>query len=161
MQNFTFKEIDNGTYCVMSYDGDEAIVTVPREYWGKPVTVLFDHLFAGHTEITQVNLPDTITDIGRFVFDGCTSLKTIDLPDSLDEMWQYAFARSSITEITLPKNLRHVSPFVFFDCKELKKVECNETLRDVDAYAFGGCEKLKDFRFSPATRIHAKAFEKE
>ena len=48
MQEFTYKQIEDDTYCVMRYKGDEPAVTVPDVHWGQSVTVIYDDLFRGH-----------------------------------------------------------------------------------------------------------------
>lgn len=69
MQTYTYKANDDGqSFTVMTYEGDDRHVIVPDLYCAKPVTILYDRLFAGHTEITTVHLPDSITDLGEFVF---------------------------------------------------------------------------------------------
>ena len=59
MQDFLYKQIEDYTYCVMRYQGDEAEVVIPDN---RNVTVLFDRLFARQKEITSVHIPDTVTD---------------------------------------------------------------------------------------------------
>ena len=159
MQEFEFKMIEDETYSVTGYRGDEAEIIIPDTHGGKPVTVLFDDLFAGHPEITQVHIPETVTDIGEFVFDGCTSLKGIELPDALEHIWPYAFARSGIETIALPGKVTSIAPFTFKDCKSLKKISCGPNLKNVYAYAFGGCESLAEFYFAPGTKLSPMAFE--
>ena len=84
MQKFTFQiNYDEASYTIMSYTGDEADILIPAEYCGKPVTILFDKLFAGHKEVRTVTFPDTITDLGEFLFDGCDELRHIQLPPGL------------------------------------------------------------------------------
>lgn len=39
MQEFFYKYLEDETYCVMGYDGDEENVAVPEVYGGKPVTI--------------------------------------------------------------------------------------------------------------------------
>ena len=95
MQDFWFKHADNETYMVQAYRGDDSCVVVSSSYYGANVSVLMDDIFKGHQEIREVRLPDTLTDIGGFVFDGCTGLKKITLPKSLKTFWQYAFVRSA------------------------------------------------------------------
>ena len=159
MQEFTFKLIENDTYAALAYVGDEAAVVVPDSYEGKPVTVIYDGLFRDHSEITSVRLPDTITDIGSFVFDGCTGLKHIDLPKALNNLWRSAFLRSSLEEIILPENMRSIVSFTFKDCKNLKRVVCNPGLKKVYAWAFSGCDQLADFEHGPDVDISPQAFE--
>ncbi len=83
MQEFTYKLFDDGTYIAASYEGDEENVEIPAYYLEKPVTILYDGLFKGHSEIRSVKIPETVTDIGGFVFDGCDQLKELELPDSV------------------------------------------------------------------------------
>ena len=158
MQEFAFKLIENNTYAAVGYQGDEAAVTVPDTYEGRPVTVLFDGLFRGHPEITSLKIPDTVTDIGGFVFDGCTGLTQINLPAQLNNLWRAAFLRSSVEEIVLPENMRSIVSFAFKDCRNLKRFVCNKGLRKIYAWAFAGCENLTDFTPGDETDISSQAF---
>lgn len=159
MQTFSYKQLDDFNYMITGYAGDETEVTIPSSYMGRAVTILFDDIFKNHTEIIRVIIPDTITDIGGFVFDGCVNLKTIDLPDSISEMWQYAFVRSGITEIRLPASLGRISPYVFQDCKNLKKVICNPGLKIIRGRAFKNCPALTEVYMSKETELAELAFE--
>ena len=58
MQTYTFKPNDDGlSMAVMSYEGDEAHVVIPEQYCAKPISVLYDKLFAGHKEIVDIRFP--------------------------------------------------------------------------------------------------------
>ncbi|MBQ1317200.1 MAG: leucine-rich repeat domain-containing protein [Lachnospiraceae bacterium] len=161
MQNFIFKMAEDETYCAVSYTGDEAEVVIPETYQERPVTILLDGLFAGHEEITSVSIPDTVTDIGGFVFDGCVNLRHIKLPESLTALWSYAFVRSGIEEIKLPRGVRTIPPFTFQDCANLRKVECNYGLTNIYGWAFGGCDMLTELYYGPNTKLSPLAFEKK
>jgi len=139
MQEYIFKRIDNGTFSIIEYQGDEENVIIPKTHAGKPVSVLYDRIFKGHEEICTVLVPDTITDIGGFVFDGCSNLKNIVLPDSLLYLWQYAFCRSSVEELVLPPGIRTIAPYTFKECKNLRRIVCNPGLKEIKARAFEGC----------------------
>ena len=75
MVEFEYKTVDDGTLCVSGYMGNEAVVEVPAEADGLPVTVIGDGLFSGHAELTELKLPDGITDLGEFILDGCVNLR--------------------------------------------------------------------------------------
>ena len=123
MQEFEFQiNYDEKSYTLRKYKGDERNVIVPGTFGGKPVTIIFDSVFAGHDELCSIIFPDTVTDLGEFVFDGCSNLKHIELPKSLRSLWGYTFARSAIEEITLPDGVSFIPPYAFKDCKALKKV---------------------------------------
>ena len=159
MQEFSFKVMEDETFAVTGYTGDEKEVVIPDTHWGKPVTVLFDSLFSGHAEMERVRIPDTVTDIGEFVFDGCRNLRQISLPAGLEHIWPYAFARSGLEEIVIPEKIRTIAPFTFKDCKSLKKIVAGPGLKNVNGYAFGGCDSLAEFYFSPGTKLSPLSFE--
>ena len=77
MQQFSYKQLEDESFCVTGYEGDEAEVVIPSVIGGQPVTMLFDNIFKGHTEITSVTIPDTVNFLGGFVFDGCLVIMTI------------------------------------------------------------------------------------
>ena len=162
MQDFTFKLFDDGTYVAMSYEGDEWDVVIPETYQGKPVTILYDNLFAGHPEITSVKIPSTVTDIGGFVFDGCINLKELELPENMATLWQYAFVHCGLTRITLPDRIRSIPPFTFKDCRDLTEVRCGKGLKKIYAWAFAGCDRLATIDHPPGkVDISPLAFETE
>ena len=158
MQDFYFKMLDDETFAVMSYEGDAPEVVIPEVYNGKPVTLLNDNLFSGHKEISSISIPDTVTDIGGFVFDGCEGLHHVTLPEELRNLWQYAFVRSSIEEIVLPEHVTSLVPFTFKDCRQLKKVVCNAGLKKICAWAFSGCIQLEEVIYGPDVAVSPDAF---
>ena len=160
MQNFSYKLIEDGTYCLMGYQGDEADVVVPDAIGESGrITVLYDKVFAGHPEIRSIHLPDTITDIGEFAFEGCDNLHELRLPSQLVNLWGHSFARCGIIEITLPEKTKHIPPFAFKDCGRLKKVVCSPGLKKIYPWAFGGCTRLEEVVHSPDTEIDPRAFD--
>ena len=160
MQEFRFQmNVDEHSYALMGYEGDEKAVVVPETYGGKPVSVIADKVFAGHAEIESLHLPDTVTDLGEFVFDGCENLKHLTLPQSLERLWGYTFVRCGLEEIVLPDMLQAIPPFAFKDCKNLRSVKGGNNLKKVYAWAFGGCENLREFDCPATADISDKAFE--
>ncbi len=159
MQDFIFSPAGDGTFCVSGYTGDEAEVVIPETYGSGIITVLGDKLFSGHKEITSVRIPDTVTNMGEFIFDGCENLRHIELPSELECLWGYTFVRSGIEEITLPDKLVTLPPFAFKDCKSLRKVVCGKGLKKVYSWVFAGCDSLEEFIRSDSVEVSEKAFE--
>lgn len=145
MQTYTYKANDDGqSFTVMSYEGDDSYVTVPAMYCARPVTILYDKLFAGHTEIIALTIPAAVTDLGEFVFDGCSGLKQIRLPACLKYLWGQTFARCAAEEILLPDGIGVIPPYAFKDCKNLRRVVCGSGLKKIHAGAFKGCTELAE-----------------
>ena len=159
MFEFQYKLIDDGTFCVSSYTGDEAVVELPAAVDGIPVTVISDEVFKGHPEITEIHLPDGITDLGEFVFDGCSGLRHLELPKQLSRLWGYTFVRCGLEELTLPDGVRSIPPFCFKDCKSLRKLVCGKGMQKIHAWAFGGCDQLSELACGPQVQLNPQAFQ--
>ena len=160
MAEFVFQiNYDEQSYTVMGYKGTEQTVVIPDKYAGKPVTILFDKLFVGHEEITSVIIPDSVTDLGEFLFDGCKNLRHIQLPSNLQYLWGYTFARCGLEEIVLPDSLKRIPPYCFKECIHLKKVTCGSGMKQIDSWAFGGCSQLTELIHGPDVKISLEAFE--
>ena len=158
MQELQYKQVDDGTLCVSAYTGDEARVEVPAAVDGIPVTVIADGVFRGHPELTEIRLPDCVTDLGEFVFDGCEKLRSLKLPAKLERLWGYSFVRSGLEELELPDGVRSIPPFCFKDCKNLRRVVCGAEMRQIHAWAFGGCDQLDQVICGPLVKMHPQAF---
>ena len=72
--------VDDGTYCITGYEGDESEVVVPTD---RVFTILSDKIFRGHSEITSIQIPDTVTEIGDYAFADCETLLDVSIPDSV------------------------------------------------------------------------------
>lgn len=154
---FYNKMVPDGTYCITGYRGDDEHIEFPSSY---TISILNDDLFKGHTEITSVNIPDTVTQIGGFIFDGCTNLKAVTLPPKLVDMWQYAFTRTSIEEINIPGGVKTIISFALNDSRKLKKVTLHEGTKKISAWAFKDCVSLTHVYLPQSlTEISENAFE--
>lgn len=159
MVEFEYKQVDDGTLCVSVYRGDEAVVEIPAQADGLPVTVIGDGLFSGHKELTELRIPDCITDLGEFVFDGCENLRQLQLPAALERFWGYTFVRCGLEELTIPDGVRSIPPFCFKDCKNLAKLKCGKGMKTIHAWAFAGCDQLSALDIGPEVKLHPQAFE--
>lgn len=141
MYQFYYKFNEDESYCITgcSGEGDSAIFPTNLNF-----TVIFDDLFKGNKELTHVEFPDTVLDLGAFIFDGCENLKELTLPPHLKNMWQYALTRCGIEEITIPGSVERIVPYVFNQCKNLHTVYLKEGTKKISAWAFKDCENLKD-----------------
>ncbi len=159
MQNYTFQlNYDEQSYAVTGYSGDETDLTVPEQFLGKPVTILFDKVFAGHPEITSIRFPEGITDFGEFLFDGCDGLRRMDLPSGLTYLWGYTFVRCGLEEIVLPDGVGSIPSYAFKDCKNLRKVVCGAGMKKIRAWAFGGCDQLTEVIYGENVEVSPDAF---
>ena len=57
------------------------------------------------------------------MFSDCDSLTEIEIPEGVTEIEGYAFnSCSGLIEITIPKSVKRINEYVFHNCKNLKTV---------------------------------------
>ena len=122
--------------CLMECSGDGEEAIIPND---KNIVIVGDDIFKGHKELVRVEFPDTISDIGGFVFDGCENLKEVKLPSNLKEFWQYAMTRCGIEEIEIPGSVKQLVSFAFNQCNRLTTVRINEGAEKIFSWAFKDC----------------------
>lgn len=157
MYTYFRRLIDDGTYCLTNCNGsgEEAILSPELN-----ISIVSDDIFKGNKELIRAVFPDTIKEIGGFVFDGCENLKQVKLPSHLRELWQYALTRCGIEEIVLPGSLERIAFFTFYQCKQLRKVTLHKGTKKILAWAFKDCANLKDVYLPDhSIEINENAFE--
>ena len=134
----------NGYYIVSGIGNClDTQIFIPSTYNGYPVKKIGDRAFENCTEITYVNIPDSVTTIGGSVFSGCSALKEIIIPNSVTEIGEWTFANcTSIETIDLPDNLTTISGYLFEKCTGLKTIVIPDNVTYV-GYSFYGCTSLE------------------
>lgn len=154
-EDFSEPEYDN-KYGYLTYEviADEVIITdcddtaegeiiVPETIEGHPVTAIGESAFAGCYCITDVVLPDGITEIGARAFEYC-NLRNIVLPDSIKEIGAEAFSGCHRLEnINIPESVTTLREFVFTSCYKLTEVIVPDNITDVEIGVFSNCMGLE------------------
>ena len=81
------------------------------------VSNIGDYAFAGCESLTSITIPDSVTNIGVLAFESCRSLTDINIPDSVTNIASYAFANcGSLTSITIPDSATSIGEGLFMEC---------------------------------------------
>lgn len=130
------------------------------------VTVLAptDHIPDGYftnAYMSQVNLPDTVTNIGMWGFIGAKNLTSIEIPDSVTYIERHAFEDcTGLTSVQLPSALPGIAASSFKDCSALTDIPLPATVKYIGMDAFMGCNGLTTMSLPSAlTYIGCTAFE--
>ncbi len=142
-----------------------AVLNIPPDYKGIPVTAISEGAFKDNTTLKSVIIPDSVISIGYEVFKGCTSLSSLDLPfaglePESDELGKihYYFAKSEYSESGPPSSLKSVSirggSFIptgaLMNLTSVESVKLSEAIDSIHTSAFAGCSSLKEM-ILPAT----------
>ena len=93
-RNLVYEVNDNETLSVKSTieaNVDSFECNIPSEYNGISVTTILDNAFLMCSNLSCINIPDSIELIGKYAFSECSSLKSICIPDSVKIIGENAF----------------------------------------------------------------------
>lgn len=143
----------------------ELILNIPSQINGQTVVGIGNGAFKNNTNIVEVYLPDTITQIFGEAFFSCSNLqkiklpnslkmisygtfsycyalKQIELPNTLQSIGSDAFRYSGLTEISLPDSVKSISQYAFEKNANLKTVNLNK-VETIGTGAFMDCPKIE------------------
>ncbi|MGI5925017.1 MAG: leucine-rich repeat protein, partial [Lentisphaeria bacterium] len=147
---FTYSENEDapGTITLTKYTGQGGAITIPSSLNGRTVTRIGDDAFRNRTDISSVDIPDSVTSIGNYAFNGCRNLASVNIPDSVTSIGGMAFQYcSSLTDVDLPDGLSSIGNQAFFGCTGLSSVDIPDSVTSIGNSAFYGCTGLTNVRF--------------
>lgn len=97
----TFLTAGNGI--LLAYNGNEPAVTIPEG-----VRIIAPGVFAEHTEVTSVVLPDSLETIGEGAFEACSGLKQVSGGTNVLRIKDRAFAGCPLETIRIPDSVEEL-----------------------------------------------------
>lgn len=137
-----------------TYENGKGVITFSSELTG-----LAD-IFKGQSSLVSINLPNSITFLGKDAFYECTELESISLPENLTSIGAYAFSATKLSSVTLPESVEEMGMSVFYACYSLEEVHLPSQITTIPDYTFYSNQKLKTVTFSPSLeKVGISAFE--
>lgn len=135
---FTFELSGDGdsyiiTKCNESAEGN---LTIPSEYNGKPVTSIADEAFAYCFNLTSVEIPESITNIGNYAFFGCSNIYI-----AIENETELPETPKGLKSVIINGNGTVIGEEAFEYCSELETVELYN-VAEIGDYAFFCCSSL-------------------
>ena len=115
-----------------------------------PETVLQigNYVFYGCSSLTKVSFPDTVTSVGNYAFYGCTSLVDVNFSDTITSIGTYAFYNCTVlTSISFPEAMTSIGAYAFRNCTALKSIVITKNITSIGTYAFYNCTALTSVTF--------------
>ena len=103
------------------------------------------HLFLNDLELTTLDIPNSVTFIGRFSFIECQGLLSVNIPSSITYIGSSAFyGCTGLTSIDIPNSVTSIHDEAFKDCSELSSVSIGKGIKKISNEAFANCQQLND-----------------
>lgn len=123
-------EIDNYAFRGCNLTGT---ITLPDT-----LTKLGDYCFSGNDYLNHINIPNNVSYIGEGALSG-TSITEIVIPEGITEIKEGTFQScTSLSNVVLPEGLIRIGRNAFFNCHVLNNITIPSTVTTIDEYAFRG-----------------------
>lgn len=109
----------------------------PRAFW--------------QSQVTEVQIPNSVTSIGEAAFADADQLASITLPLGLKAISRYMLAGTAVTNVVLPEGVTDIGAGAFEDCTNLHTVFLPISLQTIGERAFGYCICLDEIYSDAAT----------
>ena len=145
-KGYKYNILEDGTLEITGYEGEDTELAIPSEIDGKRVTSIgksaFDTL-GMCSNLTNINIPDSVVNIGDYAFYSCSNLTNINIPDSVADIGEWAFfACSSLKSITIPGSVTSIKRGTF-TVSGLQSINISEGVESIESGAFVECYSLK------------------
>ena len=125
LKNITFN--NNTNFCCADYALYNADQTTLYQY------------FAG-SQNTQYDMPDSVTDIGRYAFWGCRNLEDVMVSSGLKTIPEYAFSNcNGLETVFIDTPVNSIAMKAFENCTQLMQVTIPISVGNIHENAFDGC----------------------
>ena len=183
--DFRYKYVKDTDYIeIVGYIGTDEKVVYPSEIEGKKVYSISCHSTYSSRDVLMVKevvipngvkkimsmglfsnlenvqLPESMEEIGVAAFHGCEKLERVIIPLNVKTIGMDAFYNcKNLKEIYIPNSVSTIESLAFAGCSGLKKVVLSSGLKKIEKEAFSGCTSLKEIQIpDTVTKIEEAAF---
>ncbi len=123
----------------------DLIIPEQVEHDGNTYTVvsILGGTFYQCTELTSVEIPNSVIFMGSLVFYEDSALESVVFPNGITTIPEGTFLNcSSLISVTLPDSLTSINRNAFFNCESLSSFILPNTLESIEENAFASCSSL-------------------
>lgn len=155
---------ENGNYEVVGYH--KALVNVPtglpKEFiegtmvdivLPEGITKIRTGMFYGYANLTEINIPNTVAEIGSHAFNG-SGLISIVFPSNIKTIpASCCGACKKLTSVTIPNGVTLLDTGAFTQCSALTQIFIPKSVTKISTSCFSSCTNLATIDLSEHTRV--------
>ena len=118
------------------------------------------HLKLNGTEVTNLVIPNDITEIKQNAFSDCTGLTSVSIPNSVTSIGERAFSHcTGLTSVTIGNSVTEIGAWALSGCTGLPSVTIGNSVTSIGEGAFSHCSGLTSVTIgNSVTSIGESAF---
>ena len=126
------------------------------------VTAIGKNAFSRCAALQSVSIPSSVTNIGNSTFNGCEALQSVSIPSSVTAIGHRVFCDCKVLQsVSIPSSVTTIGNEAFHGCEALQSVNIPSSVTDIGYGAFYGCTTLQSVNIpSSVTAIGARAFSR-
>ena len=102
-------------------------------------------LTIGGSEVTNLVIPNGVTEIKQYAFSGCTGLTSVTIPNSVTSIGSSAFSDcSGLTSVTIGNSVTSIGDYAFRYCSGLTSFTMGSGVTSIGVRALGDCTGLRN-----------------
>ena len=137
-KEFEYDVLDNNTIEITGYIGYDSEITVPDTINNKVVSSIGYRSFSDSfrwDEITTINFPSKLKNIGEMAFWNCSNIKEITIPDGVETIGDGAFGGTGLKTLFIPESVKYCDHL--FDFQMLNEITVAKNNKNY--YSKDGC----------------------
>ncbi|MBQ7188974.1 MAG: leucine-rich repeat protein [Kiritimatiellae bacterium] len=138
-------------------DGNPIYATLDGVLYDKAYT----KLLCCPSQKESIEIPSSVTSIGRSAFYGCKKMIEVELPSGVTEIGIQAFSHCfKLQSIQIPNGVTSIEGGAFYDCFALSGISLPPSVTNIGPAAFDGCSEIPAITIPYAvTNISSDAFQ--
>lgn len=148
--------LNSDNTCTVTVGNYMGAVSIPGgiEYGERryQVTKIGAKAFMACTELTAVEIPNTVTYIDAYAFNGCSALTSVEFPSNLTFIGNFAFDGCALTSLNIPDKVISIGAYSFANNK-FTTIYLGKELSKISWCAFKGCPIEKIYCYNPLPAV--------
>lgn len=109
--------------------------------------------------VTDLIIPNTITEIKDYAFYWCKSLSSVLIPNSVASIGKSAFTSTNLSQVIIPNNVSNIGKGAFLSCPNLMEIFFTSAIKPtIGEDAFGNCHPALE-KYVPHTQTYGFGIE--